>query len=99
MPPDLLKANKGLEERTHQLRLLAGELTMTEQRERKRLSKVLHDGLQQYLVAAKLQLGNLFLDKADYAQRKSIAEVDHLLGESIKVSRSLAAELSPPDSS
>ena len=39
----LRKANQELELNTKQLRALAGELTMTEQRERKHLAKVLHD--------------------------------------------------------
>jgi len=38
-----------------QLRELASELTLAEQRERQRLAKVLHDHIQQMLVAEKLQ--------------------------------------------
>ena len=46
-----------LKERAEQLGRLSSQLTMTEQRERNRLAQILHDGLQQYLVAAKLQVG------------------------------------------
>ena len=84
-----------LEARAKQLRALAGELTMTEQRERKRLSKVLHDGLQQYLVAAKLRMSEIIAE-SDGPLKQTSSEIDHLLSESIMVSRSLAAELSPP---
>ena len=42
-----------LERRADQLRALAAELAQTEERERKRLAQVLHDHLQQLLVAAK----------------------------------------------
>ena len=92
---DLYATNQALEERTLQLRRLAGELTTTEQRERKQLSKVLHDGLQQYLVAAKMQLSAIS-EHSDMSVRQTIKTVDDLLGESVQVSRSLAAELSPP---
>ena len=42
----LRQANADLEHRAAQLRALAGELTLSEQRERSRLAKVLHDHLQ-----------------------------------------------------
>jgi PAS domain S-box-containing protein len=92
----LAATNKELEEKAEQLRLLAGELTMTEQRERKHLSKVLHDGLQQYLVAAKLQLGGLLGPSLDLTTQNIAADVENLLGEALEVSRSLAVDLSPP---
>jgi CheY-like chemotaxis protein len=69
---------------------------MVEQRERKRLSKILHDCLQQYLVAAKLRMSELILGASDETLKQSAFEVENMLSESIKVSRSLAAELSPP---
>ena len=93
---NLVAANHELEKRAQQLRLLAGELTMAEQRERKRLAKVLHDGLQQYLVAAKMQVGSIVEEIANNSTKQSALGVESLLEESISVSRSLAAELSPP---
>jgi len=69
---------------------------MAEQRERKQLAKILHDGLQQYLVAAKLQIGVLVEQTADHNLKLFAIEAEQLLEESIRVSRSLAAELSPP---
>jgi PAS domain S-box-containing protein len=82
--------NEALQRRAAQLRKLASELTQAEQRERRRLASVLHDHLQQLLVAARLKLS---------MSRRSpdmIEEVDSLLEEVIKASRSLAVELSPP---
>ena len=84
-----------LKERAEQLGILSSQLTMSEQRERKRLAQILHDGLQQYLVAAKLQVGGFIEQAPDAALKQSAAQVEDLLNESIKVSRSLAAELSP----
>ncbi len=85
-----------LKERAEQLGILSSQLTMTEQRERKRLAQILHDGLQQYLVAAKLQVGGFIEQAPDPTLKQAAAQVEDLLNESIKVSRSLAAELSPP---
>lgn len=83
-----------LDARARQLRALAGELTMAEQRERRRMSKLLHDGLQQHLAAAKLQVGGLPEPQADV--RAIAAGLDELLAECIRMSRTLSAELSPP---
>ncbi|MCE5325442.1 MAG: PAS domain S-box protein [Planctomycetaceae bacterium] len=89
------RAESALRDRTHQLRALASELTLTEQRERHRLAEVLHDGLQQLLVGAKFRLA--MLDRSsDPTVRTGVAGVDELISESIQTSRSLTAELSPP---
>ena len=85
-----------LKERAEQLVRLSSQLTMAEHRERKRLAQTLHDGLQQYLMAAKMQLGGLIEETSDAALKQALYEVENLLGESIKVSRSLASELTPP---
>jgi PAS domain S-box-containing protein len=82
-------------ERTEQLRALAGELTLTEQRERKRLAKVLHDHIQQLLVAAKYRLTVLGRDEKD-SVKQAAGEIGELIDQSIAASRSLTAELSPP---
>jgi PAS domain S-box-containing protein len=84
-----------LAQRAAQLRALAGELTISEQRERTRLAKVLHDHLQQLLVAAKFRLAILGKGTEDLMQ-EAIREVEQLIDESIASSRSLTAELSPP---
>jgi PAS domain S-box-containing protein len=89
---ELRAAYAQLDARAKQLRALAGELTMAEQRERKRLAKVLHDGLQQHLAAAKLQLGALSVPGA----QRTAAAIEQLLSEAIQMSRSLSAELCPP---
>jgi signal transduction histidine kinase len=94
---DALKiANEQLATRANQLRALAGELTMAEHRQRQHLSRVLHDGLQQHLAIVKLQLNTLAnkLQPAELKQRAG--QIENLIGESIQISRSLSAELSPP---
>ncbi len=84
-----------LSRRATQLQAMAKELTDAEQRERRRLAQLLHDDLQQLLVAARLRLaaarGN---GQGDVAQ--TIAEAEQLIGQSIETSRSLSTELTPP---
>jgi PAS domain S-box-containing protein len=78
-----------------QLRALAAERIETEQRERKRLALLLHDHLQQLLVAAQIRVGLLKETKGKPAQNQC-DEVLAILREAIAASRSLAVELSPP---
>jgi PAS domain S-box-containing protein len=82
-----------LEQRTLQLRQLTAELTFSEQRERQRLALLLHDGLQQLLVAAKYQVARL---ERGGDIRSVAADISNLIDDSIETSRSLTAELSPP---
>ena len=84
-----------LEERTRTLRTLTGELVQSEHRERRRLAKVLHDNLQQILVAAKWRAGALVDHSRSVALRTACRQLEELLDEAIQSSRSLATELSP----
>jgi len=90
-----------LERRTRQLRSLTLESTQAESRERKRLSTVIHDHLQQLLVGAKLgvQVAQRYAEQGPAGEpglRDSIRNVGELLDEGIRASRSLMVELSPP---
>ncbi|MEX0701417.1 MAG: PAS domain S-box protein [Planctomycetales bacterium] len=84
------------EQRARQLRRLAAELTQAEQRERRRLAQILHDHLQQLLVAAKLNVGLMRRQRSEEALQLSLNQLDALLTESIGTARTLTAELSPP---
>lgn len=81
--------------RASQLRALARELTLTEQRERRRMARLLHDHLQQLLVGAKFRVAILGRT-GDELVKQATREVEELIDESIAASRSLTAELSPP---
>ncbi len=84
-----------LRRQSEQLRVAAAQLNVAEQRERKRLACVLHDGLQQNIAAAKFRLGFLELSR-DPEISRTVAEVMKILSESMEMSRSLTADLSPP---
>jgi signal transduction histidine kinase len=96
MVHELKIANEQLAARADQLRALAGELTMAEHRERERLARILHDGLQQHLAIAKLQVGSICEQKDREDLKQKAAEVEKIIGEAIAMSRSLSADLSPP---
>lgn len=90
-----LQSEQDLRDRAAQLRALTRELTLAEQRERRRIARILHDHLQQLLVSAKLQLA--CLDGTAPAGVDPVApDVDQILSEAIAITRSLSAELSPP---
>ena len=83
------------EQRARDLRRLAAELNEAEHRERKRLAKLLHDNLQQLLIAARLRLPSV--TTADRSEReKHVQRMDELLTECVTTSRNLTRELSPP---
>lgn len=77
------------------LRSLVAELTLAEQRERRRIAGVLHDQLQQLLVGAKLSAQRLE-GSTDRKARRAGARLLSILSQAIAESRSLAQELSPP---
>ena len=80
-----------------QLRALATELNLTEQRERKQLAAELHDHLAQLLVLCKLKLGqSRRLTGAPEKRDALIAETDGVLSDALTYTRTLVAELSPP---
>jgi PAS domain S-box-containing protein len=85
-----------LERQTVQLRRFATELSFAEQRERRRLAQVLHDHLQQLLVAAQMRLGALRGKSKDENARTAVREVESLIEQAIREARTLTVELRPP---
>jgi signal transduction histidine kinase len=85
-----------LRRRAKQLQALASELTRAEQRERRRLAQLLHDHLQQLLVAAKMQVAILRCHLDGHSAEEAADRLSDLLRQSIEASRSLTVELCPP---
>jgi signal transduction histidine kinase len=79
-----------------QLRALATQLTQAEIRERRRMSKILHDHVQQILVSAKMQLGFVRQSPDPANLMKMLEDAEALLKEALEISRSLTVELNPP---
>src|SRR6266403_188711 len=83
-------------EQAKKLRLLSAELSLAEETERRRVAEMLHEDLQQLLVAARMQIAAL-CRTPDAAQREAIArEIAEVLERSFKLTRSLSVELAPP---
>jgi PAS domain S-box-containing protein len=84
-----------LEDQAVTLKHLAVELTHVEQNERKRLAEILHDHIQQLLVAAKIRL-NVLERKSHEGEKKEIHEANTFIDQAFEASRSLTTQLSPP---
>ena len=78
-----------------QLRALATELNLAEQRERKRMAVELHDHLAQMLVLVRLKLGQA---KQGPVVRsiEMIKQAEDVVSDALTYTRNLVAELSPP---
>lgn len=93
---ELAAANHAVEERSRQLRRLAAELSDAEQRERRRLAHVLHEELQQLLVAVSFQLARLRQTAPTPEAQRTGAEAEQTLADALAVTRSLTMQLRPP---
>jgi PAS domain S-box-containing protein len=84
-----------LKKRASQLVKLSSQLILTEQRERSRIAAILHDHLQQLMVAAKINQ-EVLIGRIDNELKPVAENVLDLINRSIRESRSLTTELSPP---
>jgi two-component system CheB/CheR fusion protein len=85
-----------LEQQKHRLRNLTRELAAAENRERKRLAALLHDELQQYLVALKMEMERVEPAAGASAVSALLDRSNHLIDRAIDASRHLTRELRPP---
>jgi PAS domain S-box-containing protein len=90
------QAETRLKEYQEQLRSLASELSLTEQRERRRLATDLHDSIGQTLAMCKLKLDELRSRASSAVLANDLDHVSTLLDQAIQGTRSLTFELSPP---
>lgn len=84
-----------LKERAEQLARLSLKLTLSEHHERQRIAEILHDHLQQLLVAAKIGQ-EILISRIDSSLKPEAEHILNLISKSIVDTRSLSAELSPP---
>ncbi len=94
---DLRASHKELQDRTEQVQALSRALTSAEERERKRISKILHDDLQQTMFAARMRVDHLQEQSTfDTEQSGLAARAIELLDEGVEKARTLSHELDPP---
>jgi signal transduction histidine kinase/ActR/RegA family two-component response regulator len=93
----LRDANRKLAVRANQLQRFALALSEAEDAERRRVARLLHDGLQQLLAAARVTLKLAQNERKNRtAQSDALDKVDGILQQAIQSSRKLSHELSPP---
>jgi PAS domain S-box-containing protein len=90
----LFDLNEKLEDRADQLQALTLQLSLAEDRERHRLSEVLHDDLQQMLVAARFQLDALAGSAAPSAAG-AFEQIATILTQAVEQTRDLSHQLYP----
>jgi len=99
MTQDITMRRKAEDEiRSNQARLqsLASELSLTEERERRRLATDLHDHIGQALAVSKIKLGVLQKTATSPDIANPLGEVRELIEKMIQDTRSLTFELSLP---
>ena len=82
--------------RAEQLRELSGELLLTEEREQRRFAEILHDDVQQLLMAATMNAHVLLRARNDKQKEKMGHALLDLLQRAGKVTRTLTVELNAP---
>lgn len=79
-----------------ELRRLASELSLAEERERRRIAVELHDGAVQNLGLARIRIGTLMRKLGAHAVAQELDELRELMARSVRELRSLMSDLSPP---
>lgn len=90
------KAEEKIQSYQKQLRSLASDLSLAEERERRRIATTLHDHIGQILAISKIKLGALLESANSDVSLEQLKEVREHIEQAIKYTRSLTFELSPP---
>jgi PAS domain S-box-containing protein len=93
---ELVQSLEELEKHRDDLRKLASELAMAEERERKRIATVLHDEIAQTLAVVKMRIDMLKDMAVDEKSRKTVAEAKEFLVQVIKETRALMNDVGNP---
>lgn len=91
--------DRRIQDRTNRIRELASALTIAEQKERRRISRILHDDLQQTLYGTQMKLKAVRQDQEAGGVHDILERLDQVEGwirESVSLSRNLSVDLSPP---
>lgn len=94
---ELQRAEQKLDDHRGLLRELASEVSLVEERERRRLAQELHDGLGQTLAMARMKVAGLKEECGAPDQKHQAEEVLELVKEMIQQTRSLIWEMGSPE--
>jgi hypothetical protein len=90
------EAENALAQHDSQLRALATEITLAEERARRKLAGELHDGPAQNLTGMSLALAAIKRKLTDREQVERIVEIEQVLADTTLQTRTLMLELAPP---
>jgi len=90
--------NSLIKEQNYQVKLkrLNSELSITEERERRKIAEFLHDGISQILSLANIKLSAIPISGQNLKATQTINESIELINNAISQTRSLTYDLSPP---
>ncbi|HMK56680.1 MAG TPA: ATP-binding protein [Dissulfurispiraceae bacterium] len=86
----------GYRKLAEKLRQLASELSLAEERERRRIAAELHDSIVQTLVFSKFKIETIMKSKRDAETDNAMVEIHEHIRKSVKDLRTLIFEISPP---
>ncbi len=89
------KKTREISDKNARLRSMSMELTLAEEKERRRLAELLHDNLGQNLALTKIRLSALEKNAETSGCQNALADIKTFLNEAIGVTRSLTTETSP----
>ncbi|HET9863904.1 MAG TPA: MASE1 domain-containing protein, partial [Steroidobacteraceae bacterium] len=90
------EAENALAQHDSQLRALATEITLAEERARRKLAAELHDGPAQNLTGISLSLAAIKRGLTDRALLERVVEIEQVLADTTLQTRTLMLELAPP---
>jgi signal transduction histidine kinase len=90
------EAEHALSQHDSQLRALATEITLAEERARRKLASELHDGPAQNLAGMAMQLAEIKRGIDDRGKLQLLVEAEQILADATTQTRTLMLELAPP---
>jgi two-component system sensor histidine kinase EvgS len=93
---DQKQAEEALKAYHQRLKILASQLTITEEKERRRIAADLHDHVGQSLALARMQIASVRELGSDPRQTAILDEISDSLRQTVQETRDLIYDLSPP---
>lgn len=93
---NLKKVEQEIQDYQKKLKSLVSQLTLTEERERRKIAEFLHDEIGQKLALAMMKLGSLGQSLMAEGYQTATAEIQDLIESIIQDTRMATFELSPP---
>jgi signal transduction histidine kinase len=93
---ELRQANRESQHHKNQLRSMASEMSLAEEKERRRIASDVHSRVIQAMVLAKIKAGSVLESLTKEPNLRELESIRQLIQDAIDEARSLLLELSPP---